>query len=59
MAGFGRFHYCLLAICGMIYANTAIGVTILSFVLPAATCDFDMDSSDKGWLGASPMLGNV
>ena len=36
--GFGKFHYLLLAVCGMIYANTAVGITILSFVLPSATC---------------------
>lgn len=36
--GFGMFHFCLLAVCGMIYLNTAIGITILSFVLPSATC---------------------
>lgn len=36
--GFGKFHFCLLAVCGMIYLNTAIGITILSFVLPSATC---------------------
>ncbi|XP_023941835.1 synaptic vesicle glycoprotein 2C isoform X1 [Bicyclus anynana] len=57
--GFGRFHFCLLAITGLIYANTAIGITIVSFVLPAATCDFKMTSADKGWLTAAPMLGMV
>ena len=36
--GFGRFHFCLLAVCGLIYLNTALGITILSFVLPSATC---------------------
>lgn len=36
--GFGRFHYCLLAVCGLIYLNTAVAITILSFVLPSATC---------------------
>lgn len=36
--GFGKFHYYLLAVCGLIYLNTALGITILSFVLPSATC---------------------
>ncbi|XP_065354815.1 synaptic vesicle glycoprotein 2B-like [Calliphora vicina] len=57
LTGFGKFHLLLLTICGLIYLNTAIGVTILSFVLPSATCDFQMTSQDKGWLSASPMLG--
>ncbi|XP_030379900.1 synaptic vesicle glycoprotein 2C-like isoform X3 [Scaptodrosophila lebanonensis] len=56
-AEFGKFHFLLLTICGLIYLNTAIGITIISFVLPTATCDFDMTSKDKGWLSASPMLG--
>lgn len=56
-AGFGKFHIYLLIICGMIYMNTAIGITIISFVLPSATCDFKMSSSDKGLLTAAPMLG--
>lgn len=37
--------------------NTAIGITIISFVLPSATCDFRMSSKDKGLLTAAPMLG--
>lgn len=36
--GFGKFHFFLLTVCGLIYLNTAIGITILSFVLPSATC---------------------
>jgi hypothetical protein len=35
---FGKFHYSILAICGLIYLNTAVGITIISFVLPSATC---------------------
>lgn len=56
-AGFGKFHYYLLAVCGLIYLNTAVGITIISFVLPSATCDFQMTSKDKGWLTAVPMFG--
>lgn len=58
-AGFGKFHFYLLIVCGMIYMNTAIGITIISFVLPSATCDFRMSSSDKGLLTAAPMLGKI
>lgn len=58
-SGFGKFHFSLLTVCGLIYANTAIGITILSFVLPSATCDFQLTSEKKGWLTASPMLGMV
>uniref|UniRef100_A0A182J0Q5 Major facilitator superfamily (MFS) profile domain-containing protein n=1 Tax=Anopheles atroparvus TaxID=41427 RepID=A0A182J0Q5_ANOAO len=57
LTGFGWFHYQLLALCGLIYANTAVSITLISFVLPSATCDFRMTSEDKGWLTAAPMLG--
>ncbi|KAG8264341.1 hypothetical protein J6590_014629 [Homalodisca vitripennis] len=57
--GFGRFHFSLLAVCGLIYLDTALEITILSFVLPAAKCDFNMSSSDQGYLTAAPMLGMV
>lgn len=57
--GFGRFHFGLMALCGFVYLDTAMGITILSFVLPAAQCDFQMDSPKKGWLTAAPMLGMV
>jgi MFS transporter, VNT family, synaptic vesicle glycoprotein 2 len=46
-------------VCGLIYLNTAVAVTILSFVLPSATCDFQLTSQKKGWLTAAPMLGMV
>ncbi|XP_014215669.1 synaptic vesicle glycoprotein 2C [Copidosoma floridanum] len=59
VTGFGKFHFMLLVVSGLIYMDTAIGVTILSFVLPAAQCDLKMDSTSKGWLTASPMLGMV
>ncbi|XP_022188783.1 synaptic vesicle glycoprotein 2B isoform X2 [Nilaparvata lugens] len=55
--GFGKFHILHLLICGLIYLDTAVEITILSFVIPAAKCDFDMSSEDAGWLNAAPMLG--
>jgi len=56
-AGFGRFHIALMILCGTIYMNTAVGITILSFVLPAAECDLGMTTPLKGWLNAAPLLG--
>lgn len=55
--GYGKFQILLLLICGFIYADTALSVTIISFVLPSATCDFHLTSQDKGLLTASPVLG--
>ena len=47
-AGFGRFHYWLLFVCGWANASDAVEILCISFVLPAATCDFDLTSEDKG-----------
>lgn len=57
--GFGKFHFFLLALAGLIYSQSAIGITAISFVLPAAQCDYQMTSNDKAWLTAAPMLGMV
>lgn len=55
--GFGKFNILLMAICGLTYANTAISVNILGFVLPAATCDFKLTSAHKGVLSGTPVFG--
>jgi len=56
-AGFGRFHYWLLFVCGWANASDAVEILCISFVLPAATCDFDLTSEDKGWLSAILFIG--
>lgn len=56
LTGFGWFHYRLLALCGLIYANTAIGITVMSFVLPSATCDFRMSPNWLPCVGAEQFL---
>lgn len=56
---FGKFHIYITLACGLIYMNTAMGVTLLSFVLPAATCDFHMTSEDKAMMNSAPMLGMI
>ncbi|XP_063706123.1 synaptic vesicle glycoprotein 2C-like [Culicoides brevitarsis] len=56
-AGFGKFNIFHLLVCGAVYAVTALGVTVLSFVLPAAACDFEMSSTNKGVLSGAPMIG--
>ncbi|CAH2085894.1 unnamed protein product [Euphydryas editha] len=43
--------------CGAVYAVCALSTTTLSFVLPAAKCDFHLSSSDKGRLTATPLIG--
>ncbi|XP_045496972.1 synaptic vesicle glycoprotein 2B-like [Colias croceus] len=56
-AGYGCFQWLLLMSCGAVYAVCALSTTTLSFVLPAAECDFSLSSSDKGRLTATPLIG--
>lgn len=56
-AGYGTFQWLLLMSCGAVYAVCALSTTTLSFVLPAAECDFELSSSDKGRLTATPLIG--
>ncbi|XP_071448211.1 synaptic vesicle glycoprotein 2C-like [Hetaerina americana] len=57
LAGVGKFNYFLMLICGSVFANAAIGIATISFVLPSAQCDFRLSSEDKGRLSASPNIG--
>ena len=56
-AGFGKFHYWLLWVCGWANASDAVEILCISFVLPAATCDLKLTSEDKGWLSAVLFIG--
>ncbi|XP_049870505.1 synaptic vesicle glycoprotein 2B-like isoform X2 [Pectinophora gossypiella] len=56
-AGYGCFQWLLLMSCGAVYAVCALSTTTLSFVLPAAACDFNLESADKGRLTATPLIG--
>ncbi|CAC5403906.1 SV2 [Mytilus coruscus] len=55
--GYGRFHYKVLALCGWAVSSDAIEVLSVSFLLPAASCDLDIGSTDKGWLNAIVFIG--
>ena len=56
-AGFGKFHYWLLFVCGWANASDAVEILCISFVLPAATCDLKLTSDNKGWLSAVLFIG--
>lgn len=56
-AGFGKFHYILLLVCGLANASDAIEVLCISFLLPSAECELKLTSSDKGWLSAVMFIG--
>lgn len=57
VTGYGRFHYLVVAVGGLANASDAIELLCLSILLPAAECDLDMSSENKGWLNAMVFFG--
>lgn len=57
LAGYGRFHYILLAICGLVSTSEEMDVISMSFILPSAQCDLDLNTQTKGWLNSIIFIG--
>ena len=49
--GIGRFHWILLAACGMGLAGDTAELLVLGFVLPSAEVDFCISQTEKRVLG--------
>lgn len=57
LTGYGKFHYILLAICGLVSMSEEMDVISMSFILPSAECDLDLDTKSKGWLNSIIFIG--
>ncbi|CRL02157.1 CLUMA_CG015079, isoform A [Clunio marinus] len=57
LAGYGKFHYILLAICGLVSTSEEMDVISMSFILPAAQCDLHLNTHTKGWLNCIIFVG--
>lgn len=57
LAGYGKFHYLLLAICGLVSTSEEMDVISMSFILPSAQCDLDLNTQTKGWLNSIIFIG--
>lgn len=57
LAGYGRFHYILLGICGLVSTSEEMDVISMSFILPAAQCDLELNTQTKGWLNSIIFIG--
>lgn len=57
LAGYGKFHYILLAICGLVSTSEEMDVISMSFILPSAQCDLDLNTQTKGWLNSIIFIG--
>lgn len=57
--GFGKFNYIVIILSGGLMACAFLELSSVSFILPIAECDLDLQSSDKGVLGAIGYFGVI
>lgn len=57
LTGYGKFHYILLAICGLVSTSEEMDVISMSFILPSAQCDLNLNTQTKGWLNSIIFIG--
>lgn len=57
MCGYGKFHYILLGICGLVSTSEEMDVISMSFILPSAQCDLNLNTETKGWLNSIIFIG--
>lgn len=57
LTGYGKFHYLLLAICGLVSTSEEMDVISMSFILPSAQCDLELNTQTKGWLNSIIFIG--
>ncbi|RZC42795.1 synaptic vesicle glycoprotein 2B [Asbolus verrucosus] len=57
LAGYGKFHYILLAVCGFVSTSEEMDVISMSFILPSAQCDLHLSTQSKGWLNSIIFIG--
>lgn len=57
LCGYGKFHYVLLAICGLVSTSEEMDVISMSFILPSAQCDLNLNTKSKGWLNSIIFIG--
>ena len=55
--GYGKFHYILLGICGLVSTSEEMDVISMSFILPSAQCDLNLNTHTKGWLNCIIFVG--
>ncbi|XP_049770803.1 synaptic vesicle glycoprotein 2A-like [Schistocerca cancellata] len=59
MTGSGKFHWLLLAVCGLCLVAMCFEVLGIAYVTPAVLCDFDMTSFEKGFLSGTIYIGMI
>ncbi|XP_046682496.1 synaptic vesicle glycoprotein 2B-like isoform X2 [Homalodisca vitripennis] len=59
IAGYGKFSMYIIFLSGLTVSTSLMGSVDVSFLLPAAECDLNLTSDDKGLLGSSYYIGGM
>ncbi|XP_049842896.1 synaptic vesicle glycoprotein 2B-like isoform X1 [Schistocerca gregaria] len=59
LTGQGRFHLTALTVCGFCLMTLIFESLAAAYVTPAAQCDFDMSSFEKGFLSGTIYIGMI
>ncbi|KAG5891551.1 hypothetical protein JTB14_028569 [Gonioctena quinquepunctata] len=54
---YGKFHFLLLGVCGFVSTSEEMDVISMSFILPSAQCDLNLNTQTKGWLNSIIFIG--
>lgn len=57
LLGFGKIQIIMTICCGFVIMEIVSETMMMSIIMPAAQCDLNLSSSDKGILSASAILG--
>jgi VNT family MFS transporter (synaptic vesicle glycoprotein 2) len=57
LAGYGKFHYVLLAICGLLSMAEESDIVSMAFIIPSSQCDLDLNTEAKGFLNSIIFVG--
>ena len=59
LLGYGRFHYILLAVCGLLSMAEESDIVSMAFIIPSSQCDLDLNTETKGLLNSIIFIGMI
>uniref|UniRef100_A0A1B6KVL9 Major facilitator superfamily (MFS) profile domain-containing protein n=1 Tax=Graphocephala atropunctata TaxID=36148 RepID=A0A1B6KVL9_9HEMI len=59
IAGYGKFSMYIIFLSGLTISISLLGSVDISYLLPAAECDFQLSSADKGLLSSAYFIGTI
>ncbi|XP_051156800.1 synaptic vesicle glycoprotein 2B-like [Leptopilina boulardi] len=59
LCGYGSFHYKFVFVCGIMFLSAGLQNGVNAYILPAAGCDLQLSSEEKGFLNVAFLVGGV